>query len=40
MYELVKDRTTDFKEILVINHRHITGTRESGRAKLIEHLQL
>ena len=36
IYELVKERITDFKEIFVINPRHTTGAKESGRAKLTE----
>ena len=38
IYELVKERITDFKEIFVINPRHTTGAKESGRAKLMNYL--
>jgi hypothetical protein len=36
IYELVKERITDLKQIFVINPRHTTGAREPGRAKLTE----
>jgi hypothetical protein len=36
IYELVKERITDFKEIFVINPRLTTAAKESGRAKLTE----
>ena len=36
IYELVKKRIANFKDILIINPRHAIGAKESGRAKLTE----
>jgi len=36
IYEIVRERIADFKNIFIINPRHTVGAKESGRIKLTE----